>query len=317
MWIIKPESSKAEDYVKLFWREHPGYFKKDGHKAKMNALNHTYVYNTITKDVFEKYLKAAPLELRRMHNQLFKAIYDGTHNVDEEKKALTCIFNYEGAVDKNIEFSYAVASLIGNNTCTYCNRQYTLTISNQNDHLIRPQFDHWFPQSKYLDLTLSYFNLIPSCSLCNSSLKHDKPMRLKKHIHPYIDKNAGFNFDYHSLGEDADGIEHFHVDCPITAIKRDKKRVKNTLEMFRIEEIYSAHEGLELKDLVELARAYPNDYISNLIERVIGDTGIREEDVYRLIFGIETNEEKYVNRPFSKFKKDIINRLKEQMGSQV
>lgn len=68
---------------------------------------------------------------------------------------------------------------------------------------------------------------------------------------------------------------------------------------------------------MELARAYPKDYISYLIEKVIGDTGIREEDVYRLLFGIETAEEKYVNRPFSKFKKDIIERLKEQMGSQL
>lgn len=83
--------------------------------------------------------------------------------------------------------------------------------------------------------------------------------------------------------------------------------------MFRIEEIYSAHEGLELRDLVELARANPHDYISNLIKKVLADTNMNEEDAYRLLFGIETQKENYAKRPFSKFKIDIINKLKEQM----
>lgn len=313
MWIINPNPQKAEEYIKLFWNHHPRYFKKDGHKAKMTALQNTYVYQTITKQIFEKYLKATPVELLRLHNQLFKTIYDGNHNINDEKQALECIFNYDSSIDQNSDFSYAVASLMNINTCTYCNRQYILTASTSDSHLIRPQFDHWFPKSKYLDLTLSYFNLIPSCSLCNSSLKHNMPMRLKKYIHPYIDKDAGFNFDFHSIGNDSDGIEHFQVDCPIIAHGSKRKRVRKTLDMFRIEEIYTAHEGLELRDLVELARAYPHDYITNLIDKVITDTGITENDAYRMLFGIEANSSNYINRPFSKFKTDIIRKLKEQI----
>ena len=92
----------------------------------------------------------------------------------------------------------------------------------------------------------------------------------------------------------ANGVEHFQVDCLIddTCSQHNKRRVKNTLEMFRIEEIYSAHESLELRDLVELSRAYPNDYIENLIQKILGDTGLREEDAYRLLFGIETLKKK-------------------------
>lgn len=40
---------------------------------------------------------------------------------------------------------------------------------------------------------------------------------------------------------------------------------------------------------------------------------MNEEDAYRLLFGIETQKENYAKRPFSKFKIDIINKLKEQM----
>lgn len=29
MWIIKTDTAKADKYIKLFWKYHPGYFKKD------------------------------------------------------------------------------------------------------------------------------------------------------------------------------------------------------------------------------------------------------------------------------------------------
>ena len=34
-----------------------------------------------------------------------------------------------------------------------------------------------------------------------------------------------------------------------------------------------------------------------------------KEEAYRIIFGVEINEENYHKRPFSKFKKDIIEEL--------
>ncbi len=36
---------------------------------------------------------------------------------------------------------------------------------------------------------------------------------------------------------------------------------------------------------------------------------ISKEEIYRMVFGIEIEEENYHRRPFSKFKKDIIDEL--------
>ena len=38
---------------------------------------------------------------------------------------------------------------------------------------MRPQFDHWFPKKKYPLLAISFYNLIPCCTYCNSSVKGD------------------------------------------------------------------------------------------------------------------------------------------------
>ena len=42
---------------------------------------------------------------------------------------------------------------------------------------------------------------------------------------------------------------------------------------------------------------------------------MREEDAYRMLFGIEIMEENYLKRPMSKFKSDVINKIKEDLGS--
>ncbi len=86
--------------------------------------------------------------------------------------------------------AYQLADIIDRRTCTYCNRIYTTTKKSvDGGKLMRPQFDHWFPQEKYPLLALSFYNLIPSCSICNSSSKGRTVFNLDDYVHPYVDKN--------------------------------------------------------------------------------------------------------------------------------
>lgn len=81
--------------------------------------------------------------------------------VDEFSKAYTNFCNRN--------FGRTWAQRIGVTTCPYCNRSYIFTSSKSGT---RPQYDHYFPKSKYPYLALSMYNLIPCCSICNG-LKHD------------------------------------------------------------------------------------------------------------------------------------------------
>ena len=89
-----------------------------------------------------------------------------------------------------------------------------------------------------------------------------------------------------------------------------RKRVENTLELFKIEDIYDAHSDYELKDLLDLSQEYSGDYIDFLINTVMADLRVSEHDTYRLLFSIESDKAKYLDRPFSKFKADIIKELR-------
>lgn len=118
--------------------------------------------------------------------------------------AIRNVFNYEGQLAQNKSRTYRITLEQGHNTCTYCNRQYTITIrknkgNNDASRIARPQLDHWFSKELYPLMSLSLYNLIPCCSICNSSLKGNAIFKLSTHIHPYLESTPHepkFNFSY-------------------------------------------------------------------------------------------------------------------------
>ena len=315
MWIMKEDAAKAATYKKLLYTLTRASFNKDGRKSRVPTdLQKTTAYKLIDKTLFDEYLIAAPFRLREMHRELFaKLPKDADGRVlDDEKKCLESIFNYRNYFYQDKKFAYEVAKLMGMNTCVYCNRQYTMTVvdSDTGEQLVRPEFDHWFPQTDYPDMAISYYNLIPSCYLCNSSLKHDAPMSLDKHVHPYIDRKAGFSFTYipTSNGHAVDVKIDSHQP------KSYQRKVAEMLRLLKIKQIYGIHSDFELKDLLDLAEANPPDYIDVLVNDVAKDLGMNEEDAYRILFGTEQREEDFLKRPMSKFKSDVIKKIREDFG---
>lgn len=335
MWILKIDSIKAEQYVKEFWKQTSYTFNRNTqHKRCVpKAFQRTRAFDYLTYSKFNDFLIATPEKLLELHSKLFTYIlnienkifkqeeweeYQRDNNSYPEYAAITELeiktikhfFNYDSQISNNTKFSYYIAELLNINTCTYCNRQYTLTVRSTNGTpLIRPEFDHWFAQSHYPDFALSFYNLIPSCSFCNSILKNKKETVLNRYIHPYLETDIEFNFTYNYIGRDDDGKKHYGVDCNITAVGDKKEYVKNTLDLFRIKEVYNAHAELELKDLIDLATANPGDYIDELVSHVLANTRLTQEDIFRILFGVEIVPSKYLNRPFSKFKIDIISKI--------
>ena len=229
-------------------------------------------------------------------------------HIEEIKK----VFDYNTFISGHKITSYWLANTLNRNTCTYCNRLYTITIDikdkktkrhNDQNRITRPEFDHWYSKSKYPILALSYYNLIPSCSVCNSSIKGASEFDLNTHNHPYIDKTlCDFEFSFR--------LRNVHESNVKINVKAGKK-TKTTLDDLKILEIYNGHSNLELKDLLELKFNYPKDHLETLFSETFKGFNIKPEEAYRLVFGVEYEEDKFHKRPFSKFKKDIISELRK------
>lgn len=295
MWYLeKPSEKDLNAYKALFYDKIQKKIEKD---SCFKIL--------LEEDNIEKLLISEPKELYELNKDLMKKItgyypddpveYKGNDKV----KKLQEIFNYNTLISGNKDNSYKIAEIKGRNTCTYCNRQYTITLKEDGEFITRPQFDHWFPKSVFPLLALSFYNLIPSCSICNSSAKGEQIFSFKKLIHPYkrSSPETDFRFSYLPDGKGGWKIDLYNL----------KGVEKDTFEVFKLRDIYNYHYKLEAKDLLDLAIKNNGTYIEWLLndmkEKKIAPS---YEEAYRLLFGTEYDIKKVLDRPFSKLKRDLL-----------
>lgn len=316
MWYLeKPSEKDLNTYKELFYEKIKNKIDKDGCFKFL-----------LEEDNIERLLISEPKELYELNNKLMTEFIED-YSVDELKeyqkakekkvkketslknkynklKEIQTIFNYNTLVSGNKDNSYKIVEIKGRNTCTYCNRQYTITLKKDGEFITRPQFDHWFPKSIFPLLALSFYNLIPSCSICNSSAKGDQIFSFKKLIHPYkrSSPETDFRFSYLPDGKGGWKIDLYNL----------KGVEKETFEVFKLKDIYNYHYKLEAKDLLDLAIKNNGTYI----EWLLNDMGKKEivpsyKEAYRLLFGTEYDIKKVLDRPFSKLKRDLLIAISE------
>lgn len=226
--------------------------------------------------------------------------------VRDYNKMILDIFNYDYFIDlgPHREYSsYNLALSHNRDSCTYCNRNYTSTmVARDGGKLMRPQFDHWFPKSIRPLLALSFYNLVPSCGTCNSSVKGGINLNLDDHVHPYVDRDQvndlQFTYEFYKC------IDRIRIK--VDSLNSDG-RAYNTSQAFKLEQMFDAHHS-ELADMLILKRAYPTSYLEQM--RAFLPGGLNDTEVYRIIFGTEASPEDFHRRPLSKFKSDILKELK-------
>ncbi len=302
--------------------------KIKGRKSRNNPLGHqctnsdcsicknTYkntIINTEFRAIFNSTLinrlvLSKPAELLEIHNEI-ESTYIPSNNLDKNKfseqaKKLFITSGYENWFQKK-DWNYKLAELLDKLTCTYCNREYIFIYKNNNKGRgMVPQFDHWFAKEKKPLLAISFYNLIPSCATCNS-IKSNVKMNLDDHLHPYLDEDISnsYKFSY--------WFKKTH--SPNIILKKNSlngEKGKKTFEILNLPMIYKGHSSKDLKDLYDLRFKYSDNYLKTLLEKTFSSRlSIGDQEKYRLIFGIELEEENYHKRIMSKFKSDIITKL--------
>lgn len=225
--------------------------------------------------------------------------YKNDHNFDFMIKLYKNFTNQNKGYD-----AYDLADKLKVDVCPYCNRNYTFTIKSDNGST-RPQFDHFYDKSTYPILALSFYNLIPSCPTCNTTMKGTKQFSLTTYIHPYIESfNEKANFDLQikdsSFYYDEKGFEF--------SLKTNDTRVKNNIKDFGLDKLYKRHDDIVL-ELIQKAEIYNDSYIDELFNRYEGTLFKNREDLMRLITCGYITDDEINKRPLSKLIKDISEEL--------
>jgi hypothetical protein len=212
---------------------------------------------------------------------------------------------YDNFTNKKKRYdAYDLADKLKVDVCPYCNRNYTFTVKAKNGST-RPQFDHFYDKATYPILALSFYNLIPSCPTCNSSMKGRKQFSVKTHVHPYLEgfetkahfplhvKNSSFYYDK----------KGFDIE-----LKTNDEKAQKNIEDFGLNTLYENHKDIVL-ELIQKAEIYNESYIDELFNRYEGTLFKNREDLMRLITCGYVTDEDLHKRPLSKLIKDISKEL--------
>jgi hypothetical protein len=238
-------------------------------------------------------------------------------------RLISFLFDYSEFSKKNSSVysinwgSYKLTEALNVRSCLYCNRNYTLTVTNCGNKIIRPELDHFFPQSIYPLLTLSFYNLIPSCHICNSNLKGKIPFRLATHFHPYLSsfekENAKFTYEPKNPTAFFGDKRGLKLKVDTSNLLRNDNRIKKNIEIFKLDYIYNDYQDI-VDGFINLQRKTNKKKIKDIYENVFVDNdgehwSHSEQELYELAIRNHYNPDNFNKKPLAKFEKDIAKEL--------
>jgi hypothetical protein len=255
-------------------------------------------------------IKGRPKELISINRKYKLARTKNSRRPALIDNAIKEVFDYNWLAG-NKKRSYDFAQRLQVNTCPYCNRNYTVTVLEQGNGIVRPDFDHFFAKSKFPLLALSFYNLIPSCPICNRSIKGSQETVYNKYIHPYEESyDAALKINY--VGKDADSMIGVKRNLEITVLlagtdKRKAKRCNNSFKLFKLKEIYQFSHLDEIADIIRKYHVSGGTYLE-VLHKQFKQLGTLPE-LYKIGFANYYNEEDFGKRPLAKLTKDIVEQL--------
>lgn len=204
-----------------------------------------------------------------------------------------------------------VAKQLNVKTCPYCNMHYTLYVNEPRKRSVKKlakfQFDHFFDKSSYPMLSMSFYNLIPSCGVCNQGKSTGQ---LALEYNPYYgDIHSLFHFeliDPLGLYTAARVNDEVAVDM-VPEAGVSTKEFEDFTKMFHLKALYGRH-GDVVQEVYD--KAYELPYYRNPSNfSFLSDRA--PEYIERLWLGNYAKPEEIEKRPMAKFMQDIWKQANE------
>jgi len=216
-----------------------------------------------------------------------------------EKKEIKNAFNYSGHRTKANFIEHF--KKLGIKSCPFCNNNYIYFYEKDaGQYNTLATLEHYYPKAKYPHLSLSFYNLIPSCSTCNSKFKGNDTHE-GEILHPYyedFDDKAKFSVSVDSLPT------HKNIKLSVKLESNDPRCIKS-IDRFQLDKIYTQHADIA-QEIWNQAHVYNDSRIDELYENFYEKLGYSKEDVKNFIFCNYLNQKDINKRNHSKLTQDIL-----------
>lgn len=282
----------------------------------------------VDKDFLDSYLNSIDIDkikisLKKLKPQSkFKNLIDNLENLikadisDIQTKYLTLLNHFSAKEKKNIEniFNYSAHrkkesfmehfKKLNIKSCPFCNNNYVYFYKEGAKKLnTLATLEHYYPKAKYPHLSLSFYNLIPSCSTCNSKFKgnetHDGNI-----LHPYYEdfnEKAKFSVSVDSLPID----KNIELEVNLNVCDKNDERCKKSIERFQLDKIYKQHNDIA-KEIWNKAQVYNESRIDELYDSFYKNLDYSKEDVKNFAFCSYLDKKDIHKRNHTKLTQDIL-----------
>jgi hypothetical protein len=256
----------------------------------------------------------------------FDAFFGKTKELEEKFEIIKYIFSYD-SFSKLEQFKgnngkikkwgrHEFLTKLGVKVCPYCNRQYITDYTEKVKNKTTADLDHFYIKSLYPYLALSIYNFIPSCQICNRTFKGATNFfdgEKHNHIYPYEEEfgeNGKFTLDFANKKYDLNVLlglsDNLCIDFNIN--KDSDNKIKNSIETFKLDKIYSTNHKDYVKDLIRKAIIYDENRIDELYNQY-GSLFSSKDEVWTMVLGNYINPDDLGKRPLAKLTKDIMDEL--------
>ena len=254
---------------------------------------------------------------RKFYNQILSQIFDyekfkkdeawnWSKNSNDNKIKRETICNIKGRDEYLNELNI--------DCCPYCNRSYIMKreilVKPYPDKpsvtkTINPVIDHYWSKSDYPYLAISVHNLIPSCNLCNSIIKHTNELQSEYHIHPYthsFHKKIKFVVVPQNVNAFNDSPDDFSIEIQEKP-HRDSHKAREYADFFGLESLYNNHKDYAAEILLK-KQAYNEDWLAGI--NSLEGLNMAKNAAKRYYYGNYLQEKEINKRPLSKFTIDLV-----------
>ena len=171
------------------------------------------------------------------------------------------------------------------------------------DNKGRFQLDHFWPKSKHPFLSISFFNLQPSCNFCNLWKSDDDiPFNLFTN-----ESNVSSPFNFFLSEEDAINYAKTHqMEC----LKIHFKTTVKNYDVFHIEEVYEPFK-YEVEEMFWKKVSNGVSYLDMLKKSLPNDLMVDNDFLHRFLYGYYRDPRDILKRPLTKMKQDIAIQLEK------
>ncbi|MFN0292506.1 HNH endonuclease [Pedobacter helvus] len=263
--------------------------------------------------IYKEYIEL--LDLKPSDFAQKKQEFDNIFKIDGVKGSVSTLFGkkvvealrYEDYRDS--QYPKIVNDLGWNlKTCFYCNYAGTLTLSKGiKKYKTFYDLDHILPKSTYPFLATSFFNFIPSCAPCNRS----KSSKIINKLNPFYEIGEN-NITLNKIFEITDVSKvNFYLKndkeaiCIKIASQINQVNRKEFDEVVDLELLYNSQKHIA-EEILWKKRIYSKAYIK-FIRSNFSALHVKRNDINRILWGTDLNEETVNDEPLAKFKFDLIN----------